>query len=93
MRRAGPYLETEISLFCRRVSNINVNDIKKLKRVLSLVKETISDKIIIGLKIPIDMYTWIDAAYGVHINMRSHTGRAISMIHGMLHQNVGEEVE
>ena len=33
------------------------------------------------------MYTWIDEAYAVHSNMRSHTGGGISMGHGVLYEN------
>ena len=33
------------------------------------------------------MYTWIDEAYAVHSNMRSHTGGGISMGHGVLYKN------
>ena len=40
-------VEIEPSLLCRRVSKIDVEDRKKLKIVISLVKETIDDKRII----------------------------------------------
>ena len=33
------------------------------------------------------MYTCIDAAYAVHINMRSHIGGAVSIVHGLFHKN------
>ena len=49
------------------------------------MKNTINDKRIIGAKIFTDLYTWIDAAYSVHNNMRGHTGGAISMSYGIMH--------
>ena len=57
--------------------------LKKIKRVLSWVKETIDDT-----KILTDVYTWIDAACTVHSNMRSHTGGSISMGHRVLQEKV-----
>ena len=61
---------------------------KKIKRVLSLLKETIDNKIIIGSESLIDVYTCIDADYAFHGNMRSHTGGAISMGHIVLHKTL-----
>ena len=49
------------------------------------MKNTIKDKIIIGAKTLTDLYTWIDAAYAIHNNMRGHTGGAISMGYGIMH--------
>ena len=43
------------------------------------------DKIIIGAKALSDLYTWIDAAYDVHNNIRVHTGGTISMGYGIIH--------
>ena len=49
------------------------------------MKNTIKDKIIIGAKTLTDFYTWVDAAYVVHNNMRGHTGGAISMGYVIMH--------
>ena len=43
------------------------------------MKNKIKDKRIIGEKKLSDLYTWIDAVYDVHSNMRGHTWGAISM--------------
>ena len=86
MKRARTDLETEIPFVCMRVSKSDVGDWKKLNRVLSWVKETIDDKIIIGSNILTYMYTWIDASYTVHSGMRSHPGGGISMVHGVLYK-------
>ena len=60
--------------------------LEKLNRVLSWLKETTDDKIIIGAQIPTDVYAWIVAAYAVHGQMVSLTGGAISMGHGVFHE-------
>ena len=43
-------------------------------------------KRIIGAKSLTYLYMWIDAAYAVNGNMRSHTGREISIVNGVLHK-------
>ena len=67
-----------------RVTKSDVDDWKKLKRGLKFVKNTIKDKRILGEKTLTDLYTWIDAAYAVHNNMRGHTGGDISMGYGIM---------
>ena len=52
---------------------------------MGFFKRTIDDVRIIGATSLNDVYTWIDAAYAVHNNMRSQTGGAMSMGHGILH--------
>ena len=68
-----------------RVSKSTVEDWKKLKRGLQFVLCTIDDERTIGATTLSELFTWIDAAYAVHNNMRSHTGGAISMSYGILH--------
>ena len=77
METLAPFLNT-------KVTKSNVNDWKILKRGLTYVKTKIKDKIIIGAKTLSDLYTWIDAAYAVHNNMRGHTWGAISMGYGII---------
>ena len=62
MRGARTDLETSISFSYRRVSKSDVENQKKLKRVLSWVKETINDKKIIGENSLEYVYRWIDTS-------------------------------
>ena len=73
-KRTRPDIETAISYLTTRVSKSNERDWFKMKRVLSFLKHTINDKRKIGAKSLHDLYTWVDAAYAVHDNMRGHTG-------------------
>jgi len=59
--------------------------LKKLKRVLSWLKQTKDDVRIIRAKSVQELYTWVDAAFAVHNNMRSQTGGAMSFEYGMIH--------
>ena len=91
VKRARPDLETLVSFLTMRVTKSDVDDWKKLKRGLTFVKNTIKDKRIIGAKTLTDLYTWIDAAYAVHNNMRGHTGGAISMGYGIMHGKASKQ--
>ena len=64
---------------------------EKLRRVLAFLQDTINDVRIIGADSLQDMYTWIDAAYGVHEDLKSHTGGNISMGTGLVHQKSSKQ--
>ena len=85
-KRARPDIETAVSFLCKRASKSTVEDWKKLRRVLAFLQSTINDIRIIGANSLQEVYTWIDAAYGVHDDMRSHTGGVISLGTGTMHQ-------
>ena len=52
-------------------------------------KNTINDIRVIGATSLTDVFTWIDAAYAVHSDMRSHTGGIMSTGVGTLHARSG----
>ena len=68
-----------------------MDDWNKLKRLLQFIKGTINDKRIIGAYGLNDLLTWVDAAYAVHPNMRSHTGGCMSFGLGTLHARSTEQ--
>ena len=84
MKRARPDIETAIAFLCTRVSKSDVDDWNKLKRVLGWIKATIDDKRYIGANSLAQLFTWIDASYAVHPDMRSQTGGAHSLGRGIL---------
>ena len=85
MKRTRPDLEPTVAFLSTRVSCSTVDDWNKLKRLLQFIKGTINDKRIIGANGLNDLLTWVDAAYAVHPNMRSHTGGCMSFGLGTLH--------
>ena len=89
MKRARPDIETTVSFLMPRVSKSDEDDWKKLRRCVGWLKRTIDDIRVIGVDSLSKLYTWIDAAYAVHDNMRSHTGGAMSMGHGIVHGRSG----
>ena len=74
-----------VSFLTTRVSKSDVDDWRKLERVLIWILNTINEKCVIGARSLKELFTWIDAAYSVHANMRGKTGGAISMGYGLLH--------
>ena len=85
MKRSRPDIEPTISFLTTRVANPNFKDWEKLKRCLQFLHNTVNDKRIIGTDSLGMIYTWIDAAYAVHPNMRSHTGGCMSFGLGTVH--------
>ena len=83
-KRARPDIEPTVAFLCTRVSCPDVDDWKKLGRLLSYLQNTIDDTRIIGASSLDNLLTWVDAAYAVYKNMRSQTGGAISLGHGVV---------
>lgn len=77
-------IQVAIAFLCTRVSNPNVDDWKKLKRVLQYLRETIDLKLHLGADGIESMHTWVDVSYAVHEDCKSHTGRAMSWGWGVL---------
>ena len=84
-KRARPDIEPTVAFLCTRVDKSDVDDWKKLKRNLKWLKQTIDDNRIIGCDNLDSIFTWIDAAFAVHQNMRSQTGGAMSFGWGTIH--------
>ena len=84
-KRGRPDLEPYIAYLCTRVNKSTNDDWNKLKRVLQFAKQTVNDKRIIGAETLDSLYTWVDAAYAIHPDMRSQTGGLMSFGHGAVH--------
>ena len=78
-------METLVYFLTMKVTKSNIDDRKKSKRGLTYVNNTIKDKRIIVAKTLSDLYTWIDAAYSVHNNMRGNIWGSISMGYGIIY--------
>ena len=85
MKRGRPDIETTIAFLCTRVAAPTEQDWKKLRRLLQFLNQTIDDVRVVAADDLSSLFTWIDAAYAVHPNMRSHTGGTMSMGLGVLH--------
>ncbi len=83
-QRARVDILLAIAFLCTRVANPDVQDWKKLKRVLQYLRGTMDDVMRLGADSLFEMKTWVDASYAVHPDMKSHTGGCISFGIGVL---------
>jgi hypothetical protein len=72
-------IQLAIAFLCTRVSCSTDQDWEKLKRVMQFLNRTLDDYMIIGADCLTVLKTWVDASYGVHPDMKSHTGGVVSL--------------
>jgi len=84
-KRARPDIQTPIAFLCTRVRNPDVDDYKKLKRVICYLRATPN----LALTLEADdlqvIKWWVDASFAVHRDMRSHTGGTMSLGKGSVY--------
>jgi len=73
-----------INFLCSRLSAPTEQDEGKLKRLLQYLTGTIRMKLTLGADRLSALFTWVDASFAVHDDMRSHTGGAMSFGRGAL---------
>jgi hypothetical protein len=75
--RGRPDIQLAIAFMCTRVSCSTNQDWGKLKRLMQYLNQTMNEVLTIGADSLEKLMTWVDAAYGVHQDMKSHTGGAM----------------
>jgi hypothetical protein len=83
-RRCRLDIQTALGYLTTRVSCPNEDDWAKLRRVLQYLRGTMDECLILGGGSIGSMESWVDAAYGVHNDMKSHTGGCMSWGLGVL---------
>jgi hypothetical protein len=83
-KRARPDIEPAISFLSSRVNDANEGDWKKLLRVMSFLKGTIDDVLMLEADDTTALTWYIDMAFAIHGDMRSHTGTVFTMGKGAL---------
>jgi hypothetical protein len=78
-QRARPDIRTGASFLSTRVTRPDVDDEKKLARVMKYLQFTINLVLTIDARGLPDPKWWVDASYGVHPDLKSHTGGVMSM--------------
>ena len=87
-KRGRPDIELATAFLCTRVSKCNSLDWKKLRRLLHFLYCTINDVRILSIEnmdTIFTSFTFVDVAYAVHHDMRSHTGGGLSLGRGLIH--------
>jgi hypothetical protein len=78
-KRGRPDIQTAIAFLCTRVQQPSKHDYNKLARVIKYLRLTKDLVLRLGAENLNIVKWWVDASYGVHLDMRSHTGGAMSM--------------
>ena len=78
-KRERPGLKVVVSFLCKRVKSPNVDDLKKLGRLVRYVRATIHLPLIIGPDGLRNMVWIIDASFAVHMNMESHKESCLTL--------------
>jgi hypothetical protein len=84
-KRARPDIQTAVAFLCTRVKGPDTDDYKKLTRVMKYLRATISMPLTLEADGSNIIKWWVDASYGVHPDMRSHTGGVLTLGKGAIY--------
>jgi hypothetical protein len=84
-KRGRPDIQTAIAFLCTRVQQPTRHDQNKLARVIKYLRGTKDLVLRLSAENLNIIKWWVDASYGVHHDMRSHTGGAMSMVTGAVY--------
>jgi len=90
-QRGRPDVMLAVSFLCMRVDQPDMEYLKKVRRLLCLLKQTINDTRVIGADSLEQIDTFIDSSDAVHPDMRGHTGGAITMGIGIIHGKASKQ--
>jgi hypothetical protein len=76
-KRARPDILTAVTYLCTRVQGATVEDMQKLERVLGYLKHTKSRTLLLRTPGTLAITAYVDAAYALHGDSKSHTGVVI----------------
>ena len=79
-----PDVRTAIAFLTRRTSAPDMDDYKKLTRVMRYLQAHLDLKLTLSEGASGVVQWWVDAAYGVHSDMKSHIGGTLSVGKGGL---------
>jgi len=82
-KRARPDLHTAVALLCTRVKDSTVDDWDKLVRLMKYCNATRKDRLFLWADDLQVIKWWVDSAFAVHSDFRSHTGACMSYGGGM----------
>ena len=86
-KRARPDLQTAVSFLTTRVQRPDVDDYKKLGRCVRYLMRTAHIPLILEANAMTTIKWWVDASYGVHPDMKCHTGGTMSMGKGSVYSS------
>ncbi len=81
-KRARPDIHTAISVLCTRTKKPNLNDWKKMMRLLRYINGTRNDKLILSADDLHVLKHYIDTSFAVHEDFKSHSGAGTTLGRG-----------
>jgi hypothetical protein len=84
-QRGRPDVRTAIAFLTRRTTAPDSDDYKKLTRVMQYLQGSLDLKLTLSADGSGLVQWWVDAAYGVHYDMKSHTGGTLSLGKGSVY--------
>jgi hypothetical protein len=86
-KRGRPDLQTAIAFLCTRVQSPTLDDQRKLSRIIKYLRKTRTLVLTLRADNINIVKWWVDAAFAVHRDMRSHTGGVMSMGAGAVYSS------
>jgi hypothetical protein len=83
-KRARPDIQTPVAFLCTRVTKPDVDNYKKLKRMMCYLRNTKSLCLTLEAENLRVIKWWVDASFAVHEDMRSHTGATMTLGKGSI---------
>jgi hypothetical protein len=84
-KRSRPDTQTPTAFLCARVAKPDVDDFKKLKRVVCCLRDAKGLALALEADNPQMIKWWVDASFAAHRDMRSHAGGTMSLGKGSIH--------
>ena len=78
-KRGRPDIQTAVSFLCTRVQQPDTDDWKKLCRCVRYLRGSDDMWLTLHMHDEVNIQWWIDASFGVHPDLRSHTGATMSL--------------
>ena len=78
-KRARPDIQTAVAFLCTRVKEPDVDDYKKLSRVMKYLRATGNMALTIQADNMHVVKWWVDASFAVHRDLKSHTGGMMTL--------------
>ena len=76
-KRTQQDIQTAVAFLCTRVKSSDMDDYKKLTRVIQYIRDT--QDISLTIEADDNPHWWVDSSYTVHPDMKSHTGVLMSL--------------
>jgi hypothetical protein len=90
-KRACPDLQLAVAFLCTRVQTPDTDDYRKLGRLMKYLEATIGLSLILGMDKSGKIRWYIDAAFAVHNDMKSHMGAMMTLGQGAANAQLSKQ--